>query len=315
MMKNKHILFIHIPKTAGTSFRMAAEEYYEKSQIFYDYSPHAKETSEGVKKSIYEEQDPYSLYEGYIFKEEKSFFCGHFSVNKYEALYDTCNVVSFLRNPVEQVLSHYNHHKRHHKYDKDFISFIKEPRFRNLQFKSLQAKMIGMYGFLGLTEEYTRSITLFNHLYDSSLKVQHLNKKSTSDLLFSDIDKKTLKLIERVNAKDIEFYTEVKKQFEVRKFLHDKGLDFTYGYIQKSDINKISGIAFYKDGCEPIKIDIYAGEVYLDTVEAKNLRIGQRNVPRKGYIGFDYICNEEQESSIKLSAFNSMTKQEIIEEG
>jgi len=311
MTENKHILFIHIPKTAGTSFRVAAEEYYHKENIFYDYSPHFKETSKCIIEMIYEEQDYYQLYE-HISKLDKSFLSGHFSVNKYAPLYDTLNVVSFVRNPIEQVLSHYNHYKNTHKYEKDFNSFIKEPRFQNVQSKNLGGKPISFYGFIGLTEEYELSIDMFNILYDTKLKYKHINVKQKNSLNIEDLDEDTLKYIIRLNEKDIKLYEDVKKQFEVRKELHSKDLPFTHGVIQKITSNQISGIVFQKDSAKTIEINIYAGCQYLETVFAKKLRTGQRNVPRKGFIGFDYVYKDENALKGELHAFVKNTGQEII---
>lgn len=312
MRNNQHILFIHIPKTAGTSFRVAAEEYYDKNNIFYDYSPQFKETSKCVLEMIYEEQDHYKLYK-HISKLDNSFFSGHFHANKYAPLYDTLNVVSFVRNPVEQVLSHYNHHKNFHDYDKDLKSFIKEPRFRNIQSKVLRGKPIELYGFLGLTEEYKTSIKMFNVLYDTKLKYKHINVKRKNSLNVEDLDEDILKLMVRLNEKDIKLYEAVKKQFEVRKELYDKDLLFTYGFIQKITENQISGIVFQNDNDEALEIDVYAGDKYLETVLSKNLRPGQvgKNVPRKGFIGFDYVYKGNNKLHGELKAIVKNTGQEI----
>ncbi|MDQ7084457.1 MAG: sulfotransferase family 2 domain-containing protein [Sulfurovum sp.] len=312
MLKNQHILFIHIPKTAGTSFRVSAQEYYEENEIFYDYSPHAKETSPSIVEMIYESKDFYGFYSKVLSPLDKSFLSGHFHSTKYGALYDTLNVVSFVRNPIEQVISHYNHYKNRHGYTESFSIFIQESRFCNLQSKLLASKPIGMYGLLAITEEYDTAILLFNRLYNTKLESQYINRKSKDALHSSELEDEIITLIERLNSKDMIFYKKVQAQFEVRKELYAKGLDFTYGFIQKATMHEISGIAFQKDNKNAIEIDIYAGEVYLATVEAKNLRAGQKDVPRKGYIGFDYVYDGEYEAHEKLSAFNRVTKQEIL---
>ncbi len=310
---NKHILFVHIPKTAGTSFRIAAEEYFGKQNTFYDYSPHSVRTSKEVTDTIYDTNDAYKLY-SILTKLECSFFAGHFSVLKYTACYDTLNVVSFVRDPVERVISHYNHLKNNNEYKKSIIDFIKEPRFKNFQSRNLGGKHIALYGFLGVTEEYNTSIDLFNSLYDTKLPHKHMNVKNKGSLNTEDVDEKIKDLIKRVHAKDIELYVSVRYQFQVRQKLYAKNLPFTYGYIQEVTTKKISGVVFQKENNDAVEIDIYAGSKYLETVLARNFRPGQvgKNVPRKGFIGFNYLYKGDSNLDGNLHAFVKATGQEIV---
>ena len=304
---------MHIPKTAGTSFRIAAEEYFGKQNTFYDYSKGSDETSELVLDTIYDENDPYKLYST-LSKREHSFLSGHFPIVKYAVLYDTFNVVTFVREPVAQVLSHYNHYKNLHKYEKDLTDFVKEVRFRDIQTKNLHQKDLAFYGFIGITEEYNTSIDLFNSIYGTKLEYKHINVKNEDSLHTEDIDKKTIDLIRRLNAKDIELYEAVCQQLEVRKTLYAKNQPFTYGFIQKITEKQISGMAFQREYDDAVEIDIYVGDKYLETVLAKNLRPGQirNNVPRKGFIGFDYLYEGDVSLNGELHAYIKATGQEIV---
>jgi len=313
MASNKHILFIHTPKTAGTSFRIAAEEYFGKQNTFYDYSPAASETSKEVIMTVYDAKDIYGFYD--IFSQrEHSFFSGHFPTVKYSALYDTLNVVSFVRDPVEQIVSHYNHLKNHNVYKKDLIDFIKEAKFKNLQSRNLGGKHISFYGFLGLTEEYNVSIDIFNAQYDTKLSYKYKNIKREGSLNTEDISEDIKDLIKQTHAKDIEFYDSVKQQFKVRKELYANNQPFTHGYIQKTTAKQIAGLAFQGESDKAVEIDIYRDEQYLETVLAKNLRPGHlgKNIPRKGFIGFDYLDKGDSVLSGELHALVKATGQEIV---
>ncbi len=310
---NKHILFIHIPKTAGTSFRIAAEEYFGKENTFYDYTLLSDETSKEIKTAIYDANDLYQLY-SMISKSEDSFLSGHYSVEKYDRVYSALNIVSFVRNPIEQVISHFNHYKNYHNYKKEFVDFMKEPRFRNTQHSMLHRRPLAYYGFLGLTEEYATSIEMFNALYGTELLPIYANTKSEGSLKIEDIDKKTQDQIKRLNSKDIKLYESIKKQFELRKKLYNKKLPYTYGFIQAFEEKKISGLAFQRESDRAVLIDIYADELYLETVVAKYMRQSQllNSVPRKGFIGFDYIYEGDDLPGGKLRAVVKGTGQEIV---
>ena len=312
-MKSDHILFIHIPKTAGTSFRIAAEEFFGKDKTFYDYSPQSSDTSKEILSAIYVDNDPFKLYST-LMKLEKTFFSGHFLASKYCPLYDTLNVVSFMRDPVEQVVSHYNHFRNYHKYEKNISDFILEPRFRNIQSNYLAGKPLALYGFIGLTEEYRKSIDIFNSLYGTELNHKYINVKLEDSLSSRDLSKELLQMIKRVNFRDIELYESVRQQFAVRQKLYDDQLPYTYGFVQRSSREQISGLAFQKDYEEAVEIDIFSESIYLGTVRANVLRAGQmqRNIPRKGFVGFDFIYRGKQRLDEKLRAIVKKTGQEIL---
>ena len=48
MKKKQHLLFVHIPKTAGTSFRLAAQQFYGENNVFFDYGLESVETSKEI---------------------------------------------------------------------------------------------------------------------------------------------------------------------------------------------------------------------------------------------------------------------------
>lgn len=68
-MNKNRILFIHIPKTAGTSFRLASKDYFKEDNTYFDYSLNSVETSEIIKQKIYTENDFFSLKQYFDKKE------------------------------------------------------------------------------------------------------------------------------------------------------------------------------------------------------------------------------------------------------
>lgn len=312
-MNNTHILFVHIPKTAGTSFRMAAYEYFGEEQTFFDYSSASSETSELIRERIYQKEDFYAFGQS-LFERKSSFLSGHFNVLKYAPLYHSTQIVSFLRDPVEQVISHFNHFKNHHGYEKELLDFVKEQRFCNVQFKTLRHIPLSLFGFIGFTDAYNRSIDIFNEMYGTSLKHKHMNIKSKGSLNKEDIDPSTIEEIVKRNQLDIIFYKEAKKQFELRERLHAKNLPFTYGHIQKSEDNTIYGIAFEQNAEQAVEIEIYCADRLVETVHANRPKPGMlhKSIPRKGFVGFEYKHHKEEPLKEKLRAIVKKTGQEIV---
>ncbi len=310
---NQHILFIHIPKTAGTSFRLAAKQFYGEKNVFFDYAPESTETSSEIIDTIYNKNDPYEFYKQ-LTKSSSSFLSGHFPEKKYMMLYDAANIISFVRDPVKQVVSHYNHHVKHLDYQKNLSDFVLDQRFQNIQSRLLSHRDIGIYGFLGVTEEYDKSIEMFNATYQTNLRSIYENKTDETIMKAEEIGEKLTEVINRVNEKDIKFYKSVCQQFDVRKKLHDQNKPFTHGMVQKRNRAAVMGYAFQLSCDKSVEIDIYHQSKKLTTVTANLHKLGLMNqgVPRKGFIGFHYRWKDNDINAKDIHCIVKETGQEIL---
>jgi hypothetical protein len=96
-LHSETILFMHIPKTAGTAFREAMTGNYKHSQVAYLY-PHPP----GFLVSNL----------GLLPLEQRARFrlvMGHFQYGIHEFLPQEYTYVTIVRDPVERVISHYNY--------------------------------------------------------------------------------------------------------------------------------------------------------------------------------------------------------------
>ncbi len=50
-------VFVHVPKTAGTTFRVAVEQYLGAGAILWDYGAESPVTSPVVRQYLYQEKD------------------------------------------------------------------------------------------------------------------------------------------------------------------------------------------------------------------------------------------------------------------
>jgi hypothetical protein len=268
---------------------MAAHSYFGEGNMLLDYGVHSTETSPCIQKYVYNNSDRYRFAQ-YLDECETSFLAGHFHDMKYAPLFSARNVISFLREPYEQVVSHYEHFVRHHGYENNFTDFVQEERFVNFQSKLLRSRPLEMFGLIGVTEEYEASLDLLNIIYGIDLPALKTNQNTLKNRGKYKVDPKKLELVKAYNAQDFEFYDKAKELLGLRRELRERQLPFTHAWVQEVTSEHIQGWAFYENSDDMVSVDIYRNETLLSTVDAADLRPGMLffNPPRRGYIGFKY---------------------------
>ena len=95
---NRQIVILHIPKTAGTSLRKLVQKNYKKEECFFVYTKNSRFRTVDDFMQLGEEK-----------KARLKIVMGHLPFNP--SLYAGMNpvYVTILRNPVERVISYYNH--------------------------------------------------------------------------------------------------------------------------------------------------------------------------------------------------------------
>lgn len=283
------IFFVHIPKTAGTSFRKAAESFLGSQNVLYDYSPSSEETSELVDRWVYKEKDLLGFYRA-LCKANVSFLSGHVNANKFVYLFGVRQTVTFVRDPVQRVVSEYQHFVRHHGYEGDFPSFYRKPQFANRQSKILQGVPLEAVGLLGLNEEYEDSLTILNYRYTLNVQSVDMNIGRKNKATSYELPKEQLNELVDLNEQDIRLYHKAVHLFNQRKALFDDGKGYVHGAVQQMSDKSVSGWAWYEKGDASVDLDILVNGTYITTLDSKDLRPAflRLGLPRLGYVGFHY---------------------------
>jgi hypothetical protein len=292
MNNNFPLFFIHIPKTAGSSFRVAAEQYFGAEATYYDYGKENKETHADILKYEYELKDRYLAAQSV--KQNAKFLSGHVIYPKYAPFFNTKSVVTFVRDPAQQVRSHYEHFSRLHGYNGNFEDFIKESRFANMQSKALNGIWNDAIGFIGITERYDESLALFNQYYDTDIQVLDINKNSAKSSNEYVLTEEELSLIREMNSQDFKLYEYALKRFELHKNCLSRGLPLVrFGalHLTPKEIGKQFNIwACCFEDEEALKANVVLDDDIVDEIRMSDYRpvAAERNIHRNGFVGKTY---------------------------
>jgi hypothetical protein len=162
-LHSETILFMHIPKTAGTAFREAIIENYKYSQVAYLY-PHPP----GLLVSNL----------GLLPLEQRARFrlvMGHFQYGIHEFLPQEYTYVTIVRNPVERVISHYHYMRQAQSEltsDRAITLSLAEMLERG---KTINLDNLMVRCFSGVDENDVPAGHIDQHVYD--LAVDHLRTR------------------------------------------------------------------------------------------------------------------------------------------
>jgi hypothetical protein len=131
-MNKDHFIFLHLPKTGGTTLRAILESRYQENQLYSIY--------EG-DPNFHSMQDFHELPEEA--KSAINVYTGHINFGMHRSLAGKSCYYAMLRDPVNRVISYYHHVLTYHKIIKNnkisLIKFInrRDPQVDNLQTRKL----------------------------------------------------------------------------------------------------------------------------------------------------------------------------------
>lgn len=169
MSNSLEVISVHIPKTAGTTFRDILIQLYGESGVCIDNQPNYPAISEKTKV-----------------------IHGHFNITKYEGKYPQAKRIIWLRNPVERLVSQFffwkslplsnnpfndPFHKAVIEQNLSIVQFAEIPAMRNLMYKATGDKPLSSFYFVGLQEFFAEDVErLSNNLGWSNFKINYQQK-------------------------------------------------------------------------------------------------------------------------------------------
>ncbi|MGR5322973.1 sulfotransferase family 2 domain-containing protein [Vibrio sp. DNB22_17_1] len=292
----KPLFFVHIPKTAGTSFRKALEAMQPMEK---DYGATACETSPLVRAHMHEEVNPYALKQ--VMMASPFALTGHVHIQKYADFFDVRNIATFVREPIGQIVSHYNHFVTHNGFSGDFAKFYRSGQFCNVQARYLNGFPITLLGFTGLTEHYNDSLALINHglelelapLKQNIAAKTHQNKEGLPQAVSDELVK--------LNQQDIRLYQQALDLHHQRMALFEQGKPWAHLYAHVNPNDVLHGCAYFASGDDPVTVvvKINGEEQAMLTAQEFCGMFPKFVFPRQRYIGFSLPLAKWREAGIR----------------
>lgn len=218
------LLSVHIPKTAGTSFRQALQAQLGEDRVALTYLGRVMCGSEyvcgfqGRSLDHIEDSEADALVD-YCDTNGVACIHGHFSLYALQDLFPDARAITFLRDPLKRLVSAYNHMfvtMPDRAEQLSFEDFVRMPRTQNVYESHGVLEFIDRFDFIGLTEQYDRSLELLSAVYPELgvLRVEEANKAQQKRFSLKDVDEGFIDELRRLNDGDFEIYETVKAWFD-----------------------------------------------------------------------------------------------------
>jgi len=238
MELNKKLIFLHIPKTAGSTFHMILNKRYSKSDIYNIFG--ARYSDDEVKKFIALENSE---------KADIRLLKGHMPFGLHNYMPSKCSYITILRDPVERVISQYyyikknKHNPFHDQVEnksmslQDFVTSGLSNGMNNTQCRFISGdfdkypygqctddlyievvnNINNFFVWIGITDRFDESVLVLSHLLGWSSPPYYIRENvSKIRKSVNKLDKDTIDIIKEYNIFDIKLY-----EF-ANKFLDDK---------------------------------------------------------------------------------------------
>ena len=217
--EGEQFFFMHIPKTGGTTFRKMLTNHFPEGS----YYP----TQDDLIKNgggYYTQRELVNKYSEHL---KKPLIIGHYSIDLIKHLNPNVKVITFLRNPIDQILSHVKHILKHDSIlkgaDPNEIIEKRIKKIGNIQTRFLarqhltslmdKTNNLSQIYCLGIQENYNESIDKINQKLN--WKLDKIKMTNTSNFSIKEkLTSKSMSLICRNVKKDIIIYDQACNFFE-----------------------------------------------------------------------------------------------------
>ena len=206
------IFFVHIPKCGGKSFRKGLEQAYGDDLLLYYNNP--------LKDHVTPKTGIFKTVHNLCFdlkNAKKKIVYGHYSLDEFLPL-NNKSAGAFFRDPVEWVGSLLLYRQKKHRRDvsSDLLTEIREGDLEKGYDQFLGTYRPAQLDYVGLVEEYERSLRLFEKVFGQKIEYFHANKTEGAPKPYRDNfdESGILEEVTNLMLDNQSIYDEAKERFE-----------------------------------------------------------------------------------------------------
>ncbi len=210
--QTQKFVFVHIPRSAGTTFEVMLSKYFHnirrlniKGSMFMMYDDH-KRAQEIKRDGLFENRDV--VY-------------GHFPYQQYYYLKEKYgwNLITWIRDPIEQLISHYSWIHFRQAPDKVTeldrkvrgMSIEEFSRYSSNFYTRWTGRDPSVFDFIGVVEKFDESIETFNNQFNCELRPLDIRNANVWEKL--EVSRNTRKELKQNHLKDYELYEKVIERY------------------------------------------------------------------------------------------------------
>lgn len=222
------IVSVHVPKTGGVSFREALAGLAEGHLVQdYDDRPLAPPS---LRRAARRWLRPVALPAG------TRVVHGHFVASKYWRRYPGARFVTWFRDPVERLTSHYHYWLREPdprnptcrrllEEKLDLLGFASLREMRDVHARFLGGVPVEAFAFVGLAEAFEEGMALFGRIFCPGRALpagrRNANPERTGERY--ELDREVRGAIAALNRADLALYERARARYEALRTAHASG--------------------------------------------------------------------------------------------
>lgn len=292
---HRDLVFLHVPKTGGSAVRTALVRACRDRRVLFDYGAEEKQTTPALRDALYGEGrtgDGVSLRR-HLDDRRGLLLIGHFHARRYWDAFHPESFVTFLRDPIDRLISEYNHYVERYGADLDLDAFVETTRYTRHVSYLFRDVDPAEFGFVGFTETFEDDLRTLSNRLGRPLAVLRENEGAYDPVLrerASDPDFR--KRVRRFVATDHDLYRRLRNRYDKLRARRLAGLAEASGYrgrVRLAAGGRIVGYAVHRNVESILEIEVLDGERVLARVRADRYRPWLRTSGRSrtGVAGFE----------------------------